>query len=888
MYAGAACSRGQESPTPALGGSVVFSAITGEQDLRSAYGYFFTGDEGKERIEWVVGDEFKVYSPQAERAGVHAAFYSVEESFSEGTSCRAVVGSDAPLQWSTGMHTFYALHPASRYGYSAPSFEENVAVVDIPGTCQMTSSDRKYQPVNRYSYLYAVTRTMPTASEPVRLAFKPLVTVLRFALFNDTADPTYSYLSSLKLTSSQSGSYLTGKLSVTLNEDGSFTPGEITEGGNEMTLSLGSVRLQATDPIYVTLYTLPLPQTDLELELTFSNGLKRKLSLQRDGIPVTVPACCMAFFDNLSVPDGTAYVIRTTDPKDLEYGGGISTNGGILSYTERSNVRTPAPWHVEGYYSDEACTVPYDGKDAANRPAWISSMTGSGTGVTSGMNPVTIRFIEDRERAETLVEDAVEAANARISANPVGSQWTYYNITNPENWSKSTILESANCYIVNRVGYYKIPLVMGNGVVNSVVNANALTYRGGDGTSQTRFKDYMGQDIESPILTRSNVVEGFLPKPPVTAFVVWEDVDGLIEVVDDSEYTIGNGSTTLFERYGSYDWLHVHVVKAQQGNAVVAVADEDGNVIWSWHIWVTDFVPRTYPDYRTSADRDILVTAHDGAHAYEMMPRNLGWVTTGGLRVTYIYPERTAYVKIVQDNGNAWAAMAVTQPQATLTAYSDLQGYNPFFQWGRKDALHPGDGHDSVEPTFYGRYPNIASASSDAIGLDMLIRSPWTMCDFYHVNQYNLWDADQPDGAFYPDYGPVIKTVYDPSPAGYVMPPSGAFTGFTTTGNHSTSFDEFNVFDVDGDGSVTVSDWRNGWNFLTNNDRVGSVYFPAAGCRIGAASALNYNESLYWSATGRTMNTSQGLYLLSSSVISPWSSTAFNDIGASVRPVAQK
>ena len=29
----------------------------------------------------------------------------------------------------------------------------------------------------------------------------------------------------------------------------------------------------------------------------------------------------------------------------------------------------------------------------------------------------------------------------------------------------------------------------------------------------------------------------------------------------------------------------------RQGNAVVAVLDASGMIMWSWHIWVTDYVP---------------------------------------------------------------------------------------------------------------------------------------------------------------------------------------------------------------------------------------------------------------------------------------------------------
>ena len=54
------------------------------------------------------------------------------------------------------------------------------------------------------------------------------------------------------------------------------------------------------------------------------------------------------------------------------------------------------------------------------------------------------------------------------------------------------------------------------------------------------------------------------------------------------------------------------------------------------------------------------------------------------------------------------------------------------------------------------------------------------------------------------------------------MPPNGACTGFTTTGNNSSTVAEFNV-----DGA-----WASGWNFYCNTNGTGeTIYFHASGSR---------------------------------------------------------
>ena len=61
----------------------------------------------------------------------------------------------------------------------------------------------------------------------------------------------------------------------------------------------------------------------------------------------------------------------------------------------------------------------------------------------------------------------------------------------------------------------------------------------------------------------------------------------------------------------------------------------------------------------------------------------------------------------------------------------------------------------------------------------------------------------------------VVKTVYDPSPAGFCLP--SGLTGFTTTGNVTSTVTDFNVSGA----------WDNGWHFYCNTDGTGeTIYFP--------------------------------------------------------------
>ena len=87
---------------------------------------------------------------------------------------------------------------------------------------------------------------------------------------------------------------------------------------------------------------------------------------------------------------------------------------------------------------------------------------------------------------------------------------------------------------------------------------------------------------------------------------------------------------------------------------------------------------------------------------------------------------------------------------------------------------------------------------------------------------YNLWSTDNDKTV--PNDDVVIKSVYDPSPVGYSLPASNAFTGFTTTGQNVGN-GNIGLFNVKGG-------FDKGWYFYTKPNKQGStVFFPACGGR---------------------------------------------------------
>ena len=168
----------------------------------------------------------------------------------------------------------------------------------------------------------------------------------------------------------------------------------------------------------------------------------------------------------------------------------------------------------------------------------------------------------------------------------------------------------------------------------------------------------------------------------------------------------------------------ISLTAGSAGNAMVAVEDENGNILWSWHIWVTDYDPGK-GCYQQDAKGNVI-----------MMDRNLGALSA--------------------EPGNPLAL-------------------GLFYQWGRKDPF-PGpvsvDGKKEAHTTL--RWPKPV-ASDSYTGTVEYTR--------YNPTVFLLWDDANCDWLY--TGAPVAdntrwaseKTKYDPCPAGWKVPSSGNVLG---------------------------------------------------------------------------------------------------------------
>ncbi|MBE6174001.1 MAG: hypothetical protein E7147_00455 [Rikenellaceae bacterium] len=273
----------------------------------------------------------------------------------------------------------------------------------------------------------------------------------------------------------------------------------------------------------------------------------------------------------------------------------------------------------------------------------------------------------------------------------------------------------------------------------------------------------------------------------------------MVHMEGDYTFKTRKVDNTAINNIAKADWLWVSVVEgksgnalisnvkyedgtisftasAEKGNALIAAFDGEGNIVWSWHIWLTD-MPEVYDYQNNSIPQSGGLT--DG---YYCMDRNLG-----------------------------------------ATSAELLGGYETFglyYQWGRKDPFI-GDkqeerkrdteagGWKDVVPAFgngsqlticnsaYSQAQWVSTATSDEIGtIEYATAHPMT---FLHTGtgSKSNWRAKSTltsDEMYDADknlWRPFQKSNYDPCPVGYQVPRRAMWVSLVSENSVHTEYKGF-------------------------------------------------------------------------------------------------
>ena len=855
------------------GSEIRFAAATGYDngvetrteytgDMKTVSGY----TNKFERIDWVTDDPLKIYYQRGTGSYSNAIYKITGANTTSNEITKATAEAyGTALYWGdgTGNHKFYGMYPANGFqGNTSANLSNNRASGNIPSAQNITGTQKtleniaKYMPDMKYAYMVCYQEVDQNSStSSVELPFSPAVTAFEFRF--KLADHGPVTVKSFKLSSASTD--LTGNFAFDItgkDNNERTTIGTVTKSstGREITVSFGSgVQMNTTDILDFTVFALPVDQTDLVIEFTFAAtetgaaDFTRKLALKHNGTSVTFAARKKYVITNTAVP-GEVWDYYIDPIENITWYGHLATTSSepfeVTSYKVKRGTTTKVPvaWGIE--YSANGTsgwTTSNDGKLNVNVltggggstltvPNGANVMRDHGTGEYTGDDPDDI-----------TVEDSATALLRNAEDIPAGAKDSdgYYDLSKhpvygSNQFGGSRSMETANCYVVQRPGLYKFPLVYGNAIRNGSANtvAYAPSVASPHGHFLSHFVRHDGQAITGPWITTDNSIA------VNDAIIVWQDGTDTAagQIIKDADVSVD----------GNYIKFEVKRANIRPGNVVIAARKSDGTIVWSWHIWITEknLSPRAVKDATNTT--------------FDMMDYNLGWMDATSAAYT-AYDTWTTYARVKQtETGGTSRIFRIRQIGDVITVEANV-GCNTFYQWGRKDPMLPatGENNDKAQYSAYGLKWESSKNHAATGGIEESIVHPnWQLVnqggngtEAHYVGSHygNLWDAelDNGDGGF-SNYGQrfAVKTVYDPCPPGYVVPYLNAFTGFGHQAAGHNIWDYYYTPQYGDYGLIDGTLHGNGWHF--NNHMNSTVFFPYCGARAhNGASTDSTNGSIY-------------------------------------------
>lgn len=509
-------------------------------------------------------------------------------------------------------------------------------------------------------------------------------------------------------------------------------------------------------------YAYTVPSTIANQQDIMTGQVVDQLGGSSSSINMTLSHRCSAIHFSITNNRSSAITVNSISIEGVKYTGTLNESTWILSDGVNSSSTNPF-------------TLSYGSAVSAGVTADIT-----GTNNIFMMLPqtlpatATLKMVVDDEEFETGLTGTWQAGKEYTYNITIGDVITTIDLSMVDNAGNARAsMTTANCYLVHAAGKYKIPLVYGNAIKNGGVNTVSFN-PGSVANGTNRFVNHAGSGITGPWITKSGTgIDAGMGLTAASAELLWQDANGLISAVGIDG-----------------DYLTFTVGTFNGGNALIAVKDGSGTILWSWHIWATD---------ETLASTTAVAT---GSHTYNVAAVNLGWVPTGG---------------------------------------DGKQGYCTYFQWGRKEPFIPAAGYSNTNYTVYDINGTVITgityqASTTATIADN-IKNP--TCHYYNSNTggpvtttyYNMWDAQNTVTENVTTA--TKKTIYDPCPPGLCVP----------TGN---------LYYHIGDGSYrNDSNWDSTNKGKTWTVSGANIYFPATGIRQADTGNLVYlgGYGFYWSAT---------------------------------------
>lgn len=248
----------------------------------------------------------------------------------------------------------------------------------------------------------------------------------------------------------------------------------------------------------------------------------------------------------------------------------------------------------------------------------------------------------------------------------------------------------------------------------------------------TNIQSFWRDWLNNPILTENNITDNYTS---LSFKVLWQtSSQPMVSPVSDLEIWYLNNYADARDYRNKKVSVQIDP-NSENGSAILA-AYHNNRIVWSWHLWITDYDPNTeYVEY-----------THSGSTTVTFMTRNLG---------------------------------------ATVTTARNINSVGFYYQWGRKDPYpNPGsyafsNGSRAIRAIYDGNGTQITGidgnyiANSQADPMENLERTVTDPLIFMYNNTGNL-DWYSSDDNIRNDYLWIDeegeKTLFDPCPEGWRVP----------------------------------------------------------------------------------------------------------------------
>ena len=770
----------------------------------------------------------------------------------------------------------------------------------------------------------------------IALQFRHILTAVRFS---QGTIPNVVTINSISI----SGSKTEGTYNPATTDDATVTQGKWTPGSATRTYTVGAshvgtgisgavdVPITGTPTLFLLPQTLPAGAT-LTVNLTEAldgGGTKaHTLTCSLEG-DVWKKGYTVDYKITVGRMESGYYLTTSPENVDLEHStSAVSSTLGVNSYRlyydyssgEKVASYIPVTWDIAGYSETGAAdsyVVP------ASKPtslSWLTDFRGvlnADTHYDGGNNAPASFTVAAQTMALSSTHDVVLSGNPTTGDTQVDLSTTY-PYASGETHSK----EPANCYIINRVGTYKFPLVYGNMTADNPSMPACFKDHAGSTITKYRIKEQInantnvstshsdGQYVWSRSGYSDKGIEGTL-----RAVLLWQDRKDFIS------------SVVLNESQGDEGVIQFQVGTSVPANAVIALQARkvetyasgeysswtsssvhkygEWETLWTWHIWMTDEVYRnegssdenSYDAYFVNGSKtknaagkyvkdDHIATLQDygtPATTYQILPVNLGWVPDNdnfGL-----YQPRSVWIKLKQTDTENTTVVKITQ-HARQELYT---GTGTVYQWGRPTAfpavrnlagsvrtIYDISNKDITSKFVLAQSTNGGDAIANPYGV---LQWETNANSWFNVNSSDYATANAM-------WNTTTKTVYDPCPPGFRVPPANVFKVFSKTGTKVVSeAEKLNMWpdtqDLNGTTQTSGQRSKGGYFYcdkhtdataIPDEDRYKPiVYMPATGEWHGNKSVgtqlmesteqLNQPTGLFWTSDYNNNNDSKAAVL---------------------------